>query len=295
MKYKFLKLSSFIAAVFLMFIIGSCVKTVSNFTDLSKVSDLVILRNAGLSGLKTSNIRVDATSPDKLVIDVWAELASVYASNSDITVKLAVDDAKRTTYNNTNGTSFQAFASNQYKLVNTTLTISAGGHYVKTTLEIYQDKFDPTISYMLPVSITDASGKGLSSNQNTIYFNVIGNPIAGNYNWDFTRWNNPDGTGTPSGLSFTGDVTTFVADNPTTVEVASGYFIQPRYVITFTNTGGVLSNFAVSLNPEDVKAMSDNGVTVTNGPNITKADPITGEYIFWYTTVTRYIIDRYYK
>ncbi len=295
MRYKFLKLSIFFTATFLIIGLGGCVKSTNYFTDLSKVNDLVILRNAGIAGFKASNIRVDPTSTDTLFFDVYAELASVEASNSNVTVTLAVDDAKRTAYNTANSTNFQAFSNNKYKLKSTTLTIPAGEHYAKTTLEVYQSFFDPTISFMLPISITDASGKALSSNQNAIYFNVIGNPIAGNYNWDFTRWNSPDNSGTPSSLSFTGHTTTFVADDPTTIEVESGYFIQPRYVVSFTNTSGTLSNFKVSFNPGDLQAMIDNGVTVTSGPNITKADPVTGEYIFWYTTLTRYIIDRYYK
>jgi hypothetical protein len=47
---------------------------------------------------------------------------------------------------------------------------------------------------MAPISIVDASGKGLSANLNTVYFHTIGNPLAGQYSYDFYRWNVADTT-----------------------------------------------------------------------------------------------------
>ena len=66
-------------------------------------------------------------------------------------------------------------------------------------------------------------------------------------------------------------------------------------MISFTNNGGVLSDFSVKMNEDDIATMKAAGVVVTDGPNIIKADPTTGEYIFQYKTLTRYVIDRYYK
>ncbi len=206
-----------------------------------------------------------------------------------------MDDALIAAYNSANGTSFEILPSDAYSLGTKTLTIPAGQQFASTSIEIYQSKIDPAKSYLLPISIKDAGGIALTSNLNTLYFNIIGNVIAGDYSWDFTRWNNPAGSGAPASSSFTGDVATFIADNSTQVEVPSGYFIQPRYVISFTRSGGVLSNFKVKFNTSDVAALTTAGVTVTDGPNIIKADPIKGEYIFQYKTVTRYIIDRYYR
>ena len=279
--------------VVLLMCLNSCVKNRNELgTDFSQLQDHVLLVNGGIQNFGASNILFNS---DTATFDITANLASVNLPTNPVKVTITVDAAKIAAYNAANGTNFQPFPPDAYKITTTSLTIPAGQQYATTKVEFYQPKLDPTVSYLLPVSILDASGKALSSNQNTIYFNVIGNLIAGSYKWDFTRYNNAAGTPPQASSSFTGKTTTFIADSPNQVEVTSGYFIQPRYVISFDNNNGVLSNFTVSLNPSDVAALTLNQVTVTSGPNIIKADPVAGEYIFQYTTKTRYIIDRYYK
>jgi hypothetical protein len=153
---------------------------------------------------------------------------------------------------------------------------------------------------MFPISITAGGGATISGNFGTIYYHVIGNPIAGGYSWDWTRWNNNDGSGSPTSSSFVGNPTVFSPDNPTQVEVPSGYYLNARYVITFTNNAGTLSNFQVTLNPDDVKSqLTAGGITVTEGPTILTADPVNHVYQFHYSVFNgsayRYLIDKYYK
>lgn len=295
MKINITKWMSLMTSFFLiLFTLISCVKDRNDLaTDFTNLQDHVLLENGGLGNFSGSNVRFSGS--DTTSFDIRTVLASVNLPTSPIKVTIAYDAAKIAAYNLANGTNFQAFPAGSYALKTTTLTIPSGQQSASTSIEFYVTDLDPTVSYLLPVTITDASGKALTTNQNTLYFNVIGNVIAGNYKWDFTRYNTPTPTPPVSSLSFTGETATFIADSPTQVEVTSGYFIEPRYVITFSNNNGVLSNFKVTLNPEDVKALTAAGVTVTDGPNIIKADPIAGEYIFQYTTTTRYIIDRYYK
>lgn len=283
-----------LTASMLMINLSSCLKDkgYTNETDFSALNDHVVLVQGGLTNFGANNIRFDS---DTATYNVTANLASVNLPTSPVKVTLGVQADLIATYNAANGTAFVLLPTNAYTLATTSLTIPAGQQYATTTLSVYQSKLDPAKSYILPISITDASGKALTSNLNTMYFNVIGNLIAGNYSWDFTRWSNPAQTGSPDGTSFTGKTTSFVADNSSQVEVKSGYYIGPRYVISFTNTAGVLSNFQVKLNAADVATMAAAGVIVTDGPSITKADPVTGEYIFHYTTKSRYVIDRYYK
>ena len=190
--------------------------------------------------------------------------------------------------------------SNLYSIKNPTVKFLPGSTITEPIkIEIYANLMDAAISYMLPISITAITGApsdvAKAAGTSTAYLHVIGNPIAGNYKWDFSRWSVPDNSGPPDGNSFTNHTTSFSAVNPNLVTVKSGYYIGPRYEISFTGSGTNLTNFKVKLNDADVAAMTGGGVTVTNGPNITKADPVTGEYIFWYTTVTRYVIDRFYK
>ncbi len=294
MKMKLNKWMCLLIAPLLLANLNSCVKDKGYKleTDFSGLQDHVLLIKSGLTNFGASNVRF---SSDTSAYDIKVNLASVNLPKSPITVTLGVDDALIATYNAANGTSFELLPTDAYTIGSTSVIIPAGEQYATTSLQVYQSKIDPAKSYLLPISIKDGGGVALTSNLNTLYFNIIGNLIAGDYNWDFTRWSKPVMSGPPDGTSFTGNVNTFIADNANQVEVSSGYYIGPRYVISFTNNGGTLTNFKVKLNAADLAQMAAAGVVVTDGPNIVKADPVTGEYIFQYTTKTRYVIDRYYK
>ena len=293
MKITLNKLIGLSAGILLLTGLTSCIKNkgFANETDFSGLQDHVILLNAGLGNVGAANI---AFPTDTTTSAVTADLASANPPPSSVTVTIAVDPAQVTAFNASHGTSYVLLPDSAFTLAATKLTIPAGQQFATTNVSFYKAKLDPTVSYMLPISIKDGGGKTLSTNENTIYYNVIGNAIAGVYKWDFTRWGNPNQTGSPD-ITFVGHTTSFVADNPNQIEVASGYYIGPRYVLSFVNTGGVLSNFKVIMNPDDVATMAAAGVVITAGPTITKADPIAGEYIFEYKTLTRYVIDRYYK
>jgi hypothetical protein len=193
-----------------------------------------------------------------------------------------------------------------FKILNPTLTIPAGKYLDTFWMIVYPNKIDPTQNYMAPVQITDASGNTISANFSTIYFHTIGNPIAGAYTWDYSRWNKSDTLGavSPGVGSFTGESTTFLPDNPTQVEVSTGYGatvgFSLRYVITFDNNGGVISNIAVALNPDDVASMGTNrGITVTAPAKIVVADPVAGLYRFTFGVYNgsayRSFVDYFYK
>lgn len=272
----------------------------SNIAPIAEISSSNInpTKNGPSAGLDYFNqatlpyIGADTTFDVTFDVNITGE----FPPTKDVTVTLAVDDAKRATYNSNLAPADQFIlpADSNYSFPVKTGVIKAGTRLAKFTVTFFPQTLDPAKSYMLPITLTDASGLTVSGNLSTIYLHIIGNPLAGVYNWDFTRWSNSTQTGPPDGNSFT-DVNTFVPDNSTQIEVSSGYYIGPHYVLSFTNSGGVLSNFKVILNAKDVTTMSDAGITITNGPNIIKADPITGEFIFQYTTATRYVIDRYYK
>ncbi len=198
------------------------------------------------------------------------------------------------------GLTYELMPDSTFSLLKTAGTIKAGQHQDTFQVVFHPSRIDPTKNYMLPVTVTGNSDNlPVSGNFGHIYFHVIGNAIAGSYNWDFSRWNSVDGSGPLAVQSFTGGSTVFKPDNPNQVEVASGYYIQPRYVITFDNSGGTISNIQVSLNDADVAAMKANGVVVQNGPNIITADPVNHVYVFQYQVFNgsgyRYIVDKFYK
>lgn len=274
MKYK--NINHLIIGLLFIGFLGSCVKKADTFVDFSHLQDVVTLRKGGLSNFKAANQRIDVTSPDPDSVTLTIDLASINASSQAITVRIGVDNPKIAEYNAANSTAFTPFSSNQFTIVDSVITIPAGEHYATTTVILHQDQFDPTVSYLLPISILDASGKVLSSNQNTIYYNLIGNPIAGVYTQEWIRYNSVTQTGSPAyDQTFDG---VFGAIDPLTIGVASGTGVT--YIVSFTNTGGVLSDFNVKFDPADVTAA---GITITSGPVIVLADPVARTYTFNFT------------
>lgn len=153
---------------------------------------------------------------------------------------------------------------------------------------------------MLPITLTDASGITVSGNLSTIYLHVIGNPLAGNFNWDWLRWNAQDSTSAALAGSFTAQPATFVPVSANSFKVPTGYYVQPNYLVSFTSNGGVLSDFKVVIDPKDLEsAFTANGISVVDGPNILVADPVNNIFEFQYTvfngTAYRYIKDKFYK
>ena len=83
---------------------------------------------------------------------------------------------------------------------------------------------------MLPISIKSApAGATLASNYTTIYYHLIGNPIAGPYNQEWIRFNNSAGTGSPAYDQTFGGL--FAPIDGTTINATSGTGVV--YVLTF--------------------------------------------------------------
>lgn len=291
----------------MMFVAG-CMKDKPN-VDFSKTgaiaeissSNISATLNAPSSGLDYFN---NATLPyigsDSIfTVTFDVNIASNYPLNKDITATVGVDDAKRVAYDAANGASFLAQPDSTYSFPAKSAVIKSGTRLATFTVTFYPQKMNPSLSYMLPITITDASGVTISGNLSTIYLHVIGNPLAGVYKWDFTRWDAADSTGPTASSSFVGHTVTFVPDDATTVEIQDNYYIGPRYVLKFTNNNGVLSNFTISMNKDDVTKMTAGGVTITDGPHILIADPVNKIFRFQFAafngSASRYLIDKYYK
>jgi len=261
----------------------------------------VSLRTSGLNNFQRSSILIDPLSPDYDTVAVFIDLDVAQKTTSPVTIKLGLDDSKRQAYNTATGKNFQQVTDAMVKIENTSLTIPAGERVVQTNLILKQDLFDPSKSYLIPVTILESPEASLSSNLNTRYFNVIGNPFAGPTLHDFARWDNNTGTGNQSGLSYTDEPRTILPITETSFSVPSGYFVEPNYNVSFTNTAGVYTDFKVILNPDDVKYMKDNGVEIIQAPKVLSADPLTKTFKFQYIVQSvasgayRYIIDTYHQ
>lgn len=296
-----LKFSLLIVAVSVSLL--SCLKDKA-FMDVSNTQPIIEFTSGTNGTSDLGNFGMDPTEAE-LDTAIALNIASPQLLNYPVIVTLKVDPSLLGKYNGTAGnTKLSMLPDSAYRFKTVTDTIPAGHRISRVPLAIFPQKINSVQSYGLPIAIVSATGPNgqnllVSGNAGVAFYAFIGNPIAGAYKWDFTRYNNNAPTGDPSSLSFTGQATLFTADNPNQVEVASGYYIQPRYVVHFSDNGGVLSNFKVTFNAQDVASMSTGGVTITDGPNIIKADPVNGIFQFQYIASTgsgpRYIIDKYYK
>ena len=284
------------------FIVSSCVKSREGRTDFDNLQPTVLIPEGGLSNFGGQTLVFPPTD-DADTVYFHLNYAATDVAPTDQVIGIAIDDDAIAAYNAANGTAYEKFPDSIYSFAATSnITIPKGNNYSSAIpFVVFPSKVDPTVSYMLAITIkSPPSGTSLSSNFKTIYYHFIGNPIAGLYTWDWTRWNAADTTGTPTGTSFTGESTLFSPDDPNTIEVYAGY-IYPgvRYVIHFDNNAGVLSNFTVKLNQKDVDAnLTPSGITVTSAPKFLYVDSVNHNFriIMGVSsgTAPRTLIDYYY-
>jgi hypothetical protein len=182
-----------------------------------------------------------------------------------------------------------------YTLLSTSAVIKAGETVAEFRVVFYPSRIDISKNFILPVTATNDADVSRSSNYGHVYFHTIGNPIAGAYSWNFIRYSNPAGTGSPDGTSFSGHQTLFSPVNPTFIKVPMGYYNHANYFITFKNTAGVLSNFKVEIDPAEVSgAWAAAGISIGQAPTILVENNNT-KFTIHFTTATRNCTDIYYK
>jgi hypothetical protein len=220
-------------------------------------------------------------------------LAGPATFGKDLSVTIAVDPSK--VLDNLGGDSikYELMPDSTYHLVTTTAVIKAGQTIAPMQVIFYPSKTSILKSYMLPITIKDAEGNIVSSNFGTIYFHAIGNAIAGSYSHEYTRYNNYDGTGSP--LIHTTTPSTFSPINPKSVSTTSGA-AGLKYIISFTDNNGVLSDFKVKF---DAASVAASGVAIVGDIEIVTADPVAHkfEFKFHYDNLAgglRNITDKFY-
>lgn len=303
-KLTILKYYLFLASVLSL---TACLKKGDINADPSKSTSYVLaLRYADGSTVIESGLTYFSaaaltfpSSDETDTLTVKAALSSPGAFSKDLTVTVGADANALNDNYSSDSITYEAMPDTIYKILNTTATIKAGESEAEIKVVFYPSKIDITRNFMLPLTFTDAAGQTVSGNFGHIYFHTIGNPLAGAYLHDFTRYNTVDGSGAASSLSYTGDDATFSPVNPTTINVQTGYYDAANYVITFKNTAGVLSDFSAIINSTSVTgAWATAGISIIKQPEITvSADykDITIEYSVASGTAYRYIIDHYYK
>lgn len=230
----------------------------------------------GLNNFAKSSILINNTSTDVKTVEIVVNLDEAVSTGQ--TIKIGLDNSLIATYNAANSKNFQPVTSDMYKFAATEITIPAGELTGKTTMEIYQNKFDASKSYLIPVTILEAPGAKLSSNINTRYFNIIGNPLAGTYSWTYRRYQQADTSGAPNGGgSFVDETIIIPPVNETTLLFPEEYtqtFVNATggFLLSFKSTNGVLSNFTVALDAKSIKDYPGAGFTLGKGATLLSAN-----------------------
>lgn len=190
---KSLNLKSLVAVMLLSITLffTSCVKNRNDgAVDFSQLAPIMQILEGGLAHFSASALLFPATDL-KDSSGFHVNYAATTTAPKDIVVTLAYDAAALAAYNAANPTAqYAKFPDSIYKFTQTSVTIKAGQTYSDLVyITVYPNKIDPSKSYMFPISITDAQGVKISGNFGTIYYHVIGNPLAGSYNLVGTRYN----------------------------------------------------------------------------------------------------------
>jgi hypothetical protein len=291
-KYHILRFPG-IAALLSVLVLASCVKARVGRTDFSSLQPVVLIPEGGLHAF-SSEALVFPGSDDTDTATFHLNYASSNVAAADETITIGIDPAALATYNSTSTAQFEIFPDSIFSFTTTTVTVKKGNNYSDAiSLAVFPSKVDPTKNYMLPISIKKApAGSTISTDFGTIFYHFIGNPIAGSYSDEWIRYNTAGQTGSPA-FDQTSGSTFSPVDNTTVSTDPDGTGFQ--YLINFTNTAGVLSNFNVSF-----VAGTTAGITITGGPTIVLADPIAGKYTFNFTYLNgsgapRNITDKFVK
>jgi hypothetical protein len=141
--------------------------------------------SGGLAYFAGANLSLPSSQATPDTIWFTVNIASDNPPSKDIPITLTVDQTALNTYiSNPNNVQYQIFPDSTVTVPTLTGTVKAGNMNRLDTFYVifYPWKVDPASSYMLPLTITAATGCTISGNLGTIYFHVVGNPLAGPYN-----------------------------------------------------------------------------------------------------------------
>jgi len=162
--------------------LASCVKNRNDgAVDFSQLAPIMQIPEGGLKNFATSALVFPGTDLSDTAY-FRANYAATTVAPSDVAVTFSVDDAARVAYNASHTDQYEKMPDSLYKFLVTSTTVKAGQSYSDVMkLTIYPYKVNTSKSYILPITITNASGVNISGNFGTIYYHIIGNPLSGDY------------------------------------------------------------------------------------------------------------------
>ncbi len=185
----------FSSVVVALIMLTGCLKDDTIRSGLDAVTNTVLIEQSGLANFKSAAI-VTAGQVDTIENTFIVNYANAdgVPLTSNLKVTVGVDDSKRIAYNAvpitpTSSHLFYDLLPDSTYTINPVGTILAGKNTVTFVLKVDPNKVDPSKLYMLALTIKDAQGKTIASNFSTVYYHIIGNPLAGNYTMTGARYN----------------------------------------------------------------------------------------------------------
>jgi hypothetical protein len=149
---------------------GGAFPKISYSPDASATSEYISFED------KSIKVKFDGpkTAPQDLFIEFKTNPAGLTKLNAD---ELAKNPAYK---------AFKLLPDSTFKIMVTKDTIYKGEVYadnIKNNVLVYPGKIDPSVNYMLPITVTNSAYPS-APGTGTIYYYIIGNPLAGSYNVD---------------------------------------------------------------------------------------------------------------
>nr|WP_068887413.1 discoidin domain-containing protein [Pedobacter panaciterrae] len=202
-------------------------------TDSKKGAQVFLAKaNRGLQELQIFPFTDDARS-----INFGVEFGAVGLPASPIRIKVAIDNRAFDSLNVIRSTSalplYEKFPADAYSIDRTDLTIPKGGVSSElVNVKYFSKKFDTEKDYLLPISITDASGYDINPNVKTILIVVpkLVEKVASRSKWKVTASSEElTGEGAVNGhiaAVIDGDINTFWHSSWSTVEPPFPHWLE---------------------------------------------------------------------
>ena len=149
----------------------ACLKDDAHFNDFSKVGTIIELMDADPAwGLITDSLAYSKTPAD---IATRVNVAAPYPLSSALSVTLSIDKAALVKWkaDNSDVTS-ELLPDSTYTIPSATVTIPVNQRVATFIVKVNTSKINTSHDYILPISISDASGQNISSNFKTIFYGI---------------------------------------------------------------------------------------------------------------------------
>lgn len=179
--YKFKTLTG-VALVSSLLFFSSCLKNNQYYLDLSKVAPSLELplAAAGGNGVNAHTIFTFRQVDTPQTLPVFVNVAAPTALNTPVTATLALDPDWVATYDSANGKGYMVLPDSAYTVSSWNVTVPAGQHLASIDLKINTSKIDLTKSYVIPITIAQAS-QPISSWKHLMLSIVVKNQYDGTY------------------------------------------------------------------------------------------------------------------